>query len=213
LDEITKQPKPLVIPKPRIESLSDIIFGLALAISSIPLITRLPSRPIGILVDVSEFGFSFLILMSVWLRYTNIMSVLPVEDSVTVTLNLVLLFLVSIEPYLFYLNITFDLLSHELFLNPASMLYALDMTGLMVCLALFTDQLAREERRLIPKELMGKYQRVRNALLISAALFAITILPVFWAFKLQGLPIRFYFWLIPLALSFGIRLSGRRIQE
>jgi len=213
LDEITKGPRPLTIPKARIESLSDMIFGLALAISSIPLISRLPARPAGILVDVSEFGFSFLILISVWLGYTNIMSVLPVEDSVTVTLNLVLLFLVSIEPYLFYLNITFDLLSHELFLDPASMLYALDMTGLMLCLAFLTQQLAREEKGLVPKESLGRYKRVMSILFISAALFAITILPIFWTLKLQGLPIRFYFWLIPLILSFVMRISGRRLQE
>jgi uncharacterized membrane protein len=162
----------------------------------------------GILIDVAEFGFSFLILISVWLGYTNIMSVLPMEDNVTMNLNLVLLFLVSVEPYLFYLNITFDLLTHEIFLNYASMLYALDMTGLMIILALFTHQLAREERGLVPKESLARFKRVRNTLFISAALFAITLLPVFWAFKLWNQPIRFYFWFIPLVLS-----SVRRVSE
>jgi len=79
------------ISRPRIESLSDVIFGLALAISTIPLISRLPQKPFGMLVDISEFGFGFLILMSVWIGYTNIMSVLPVEDSTVVALNLVFL--------------------------------------------------------------------------------------------------------------------------
>jgi len=200
------------IDRSRIEGLSDVIFGLALAISTIPLITRLPARPGGIFVDISEFGFGFLILMSVWVSYTNIMSVLPVEDSITITLNLVLLFLVSIEPYLFYLNITFDLLTHEIFLNVASTLYALDMTGLMLILALFTQQLATEEKGLIPKELLGKYTGVRNTLFVSAALFAITILPVFWSIKLLGQPIRFYFWFIPL-ISSSIRRISERSQE
>ena len=154
-----------------------------------------------------------MILISVWSEYTNIMSVLPMEDSTTVALNLVLLFLVSIEPYLFYLNITFDLLTHELFLNSASILYALDMTGLMFILALFTHQLAREERGLLPKESLAVYKRYRNALFISAALFAITILPIFWTLKLQNLPIRFYFWVIPLILSSVRRISERRSQE
>jgi len=182
-------------PQP-IESLSElvkIIFGLALSIGAISLISRLPAKPFGILIDVAEFGFSFLILISVWLGYTNIMSVLPMEDGSTVILNLVLLFLVSIEPYLFYLNITFDLLSHELLLNSASVLYALDMAGLMLILALFAHQLAMEERGLVPKKSMAKFKRVRNTLFISAALFAITILPLFWTFKLWDLPIRFYF--------------------
>ncbi|MGO9645611.1 MAG: TMEM175 family protein [Candidatus Bathyarchaeia archaeon] len=194
--------------KPRIESLSDLIFGLGLAISTIPLISRIPTRPFAMLIDLLEFGFSFLILISVWLAYTNIMSILPIEDNIIVTLNLALLFLVSIEPYLFYLNITFDILAHELLLNYASTLYALDMAGLMLILALFTHQLAREEKGLVPKEALTQYKRVRDVLFISGALFAITILPFFWAFKIQGLPIRFYLWSLPLVLS-----SVRRVSE
>jgi hypothetical protein len=131
------------------------------------------------LIDIAEFGFSFLILISVWLGYWNITSVLPLEDGATVILNVALLFLVAIEPYLFYLNITFDLLAHETLLNYASMLYALDMAGLMVILALFTHQLTLEERGLVQKESLVSYKRVRNTLFISAALFMITILPVF----------------------------------
>ena len=197
------------ISRSRIESLSDVIFGLALAISTIPLISRLPARPFGMIVDISEFGFGFLILISVWMGYTNTMSVLPVENNTVVTLNLLLLFLVSIEPYLFYLNITYDLVSHELFLNLSSILYALDMAGLMIILGMFTHQLSREERGLIPKDSIKKHKRVRNILFVSAALFAITILPIFWYIRLYAQPIRFYFWFIPLILSFGIRISDR----
>ena len=189
------------------------LFGLAIAISAIPLLLRLPGRPFAIVVDISEFGFSFLILVSVWLLYWNIMAVLPMGDRTIVGLNIGLLFLVSIEPYLFYLNITFDLASHELLLNMASILYALDMTGLMVILALFTRELAIEERQLVPKESMGQYKRARDVLLISAALFAITILPLFWTTKLFGQPIRFYFWFIPLVISSMRSLSARGFQQ
>jgi uncharacterized membrane protein len=177
------------------------IFGLAVAIGTISLITRLPARPFGMVIDIAEFGFSFLILISVWLGYWNIMSVLPLEDSTIVVLNVALFFLVSIEPYLFYLNITYDLLSHEAFLNLASTLYALDMAGLMLILALFAHLLAGEEKELVPKESLAKYKRVRNTLFITAALFLVTVLPIFWNFKLWDLPIRFYFWFIPLILS------------
>jgi uncharacterized membrane protein len=197
------------ISRSRIESLSDVIFGLALAISTIPLISRLPAKPFGMIVDISEFGFGFLILMSVWMAYTNTMSVLPVENSTVVTLNLLLLFLVSIEPYLFYLNINYDLVSHELFLNLSSILYALDMAGLMVILGLFTYQLSREERGLVPKNSIRGHKRVRNILFVSAALFAITVLPIFWSIRVYAQPIRFYFWFIPLFLSLGIRLADR----
>jgi uncharacterized membrane protein len=178
-----------------------ILFGLAIGISAIPLLLRLPVRPFGIVIDVAEFGFSFLILISVWLAYWHIMSLLPLEDNTTVVLNVALLFLVSVEPYLFYLNITFDLVAHEPLLDAASILYALDMTGLMLILALFTQQLTMEEKGLVPKESLNKYKRIRDILFISAALFAITTLPIFWSTKLQGQPLRFYFWFVPLIVS------------
>jgi hypothetical protein len=71
----------------------------------------------------------------------------------------------------------------------------------MLILALFTHQLAREERGLVPKESLARYGRIRNTLFLSAALFLVTVLPIFWSFKPFGLPIRFYFWFIPLILS------------
>jgi hypothetical protein len=79
-------------PRPRIESLSDLVFGLALSVGAISLISRLPSSPVGIVYDIVEFGFSFLILITVWISYTSIMSVLPLEDATTITLNVILLF-------------------------------------------------------------------------------------------------------------------------
>jgi len=189
------------------------LFGLAIAISAIPLLLRLPAKPFGIVIDIAEFGFSFLILVSVWFGYWNVMSVLPMEDRTIVGLNIGLLFLVSIEPYLFYLNITFDLLSHEALLNVASTGYALDMTGLMMILALFTQQLAMEERGLVPKEALARYKRLRDVLVISAALFVITVLPAFWTTKFLGQPIRFIFWFIPLIISSARLLSERGFQE
>jgi len=194
------------------KEVAKMLFGLAVAISAIPLLLRLPAKPFGILIDISEFGFSFLILVSVWLGYWNVMSVLPMEDRTIVALNIGLLFLVSIEPYLFYLNITFDLLAHEPLLNAASITYALDMAGLMLILGLFTQQLAREEKGLVPKELLTRYKRVRTLLFIAAVLFAITILPQFWTFRALGQPIRFYFWFIPLSISTIWSLSERGFQ-
>jgi hypothetical protein len=189
------------------------LFGLAVAISAIPLLLRLPNRPFGIIVDISEFGFSFLILISVWLGYWNIVSILPLEDRTTVALNIAILFLISVEPYLFYLNITFDILTHEVLLNISSILYALDMAGLMVILALFMQQLLREERGAVPKQAMLRYKHFRDILLVSATLFAVTILPVFWFNKLFGQPIRFYFWFIPLVISSISILSERGFQQ
>jgi len=88
------------IPKARIESLTDLIFGLALSIGAVSLLGKSPATPRDVISDLLGFGFSFLILISIWFRYTNIISILPFETSEVMILNAVLLFLVSVEPYL-----------------------------------------------------------------------------------------------------------------
>ena len=90
----------LRVPRPRIQGLSDLIFGLALSIGAIQFVGNLPSALQGLNLDLIEFGFSFLILINVWNRYTTTMSVMPVETPALVRLNMVLLFLVAIEPFL-----------------------------------------------------------------------------------------------------------------
>ncbi len=188
------------IPRPRIETLSDLIFGLALSIGALTLIGKAPTTAADVEIAVLWFGFSFLILISVWLRYSWIMSVLPVETGVVVLLNIVLLFLVSIEPYLFSL-----LNSAEVF-DYASVLYALDLAGLMAILALFTHMLTIEERKLIKPELLGRQRKIRNVLFFSTVLFLTSALPQFWLLKFQGMPVRVWFWYVPLVGIWALRL-------
>ena len=95
--EPIKQP----VPRPRIEGLSDLIFGLALSIGAIQLVGSAPQSQIQLITALSAFGFSFLILMSFWNRYTTIASAVPIETTIMVRLNTLLLFFVAIEPYLF----------------------------------------------------------------------------------------------------------------
>jgi uncharacterized membrane protein len=169
----------------------------------------MPTFPAGILIDVQQFGFSFLILISVWFNYTSIMSVLPVEDSRTIVLNIVMLFLVSVEPYLFYLNVVFDLAQEEVMLNAASVAYALDMAGLMAILALFTHELTIEEKKLVPQDALGNYRRVRNSLFLAAVIFGVTILPIFWTIRVLDTPLRFYLWFVPLIVASIRRVTSR----
>jgi len=185
------------------------VFGLALSVGTISLISRLPSSPVGIVYDIVEFGFSFLILITVWISYTSIMSVLPMEDATTITLNVILLFFVSIEPYLFYLNAVFDLAGHEILLNAASVAFALDMAGLMAILALFTHQLTVEEKGLIHKSLLSNYKRIQISRLIAALLFALTILPIFWTLTIQNIPLRFYLWFVSLIITQTTLVTNR----
>lgn len=190
------------VPRPRIETLSDLIFGLALSIGALTLIGKTPTKAADVEIAVLGFGFSFLILISVWLRYTSIMSVLPVETGAVVLLNIVLLFLVSIEPYLFSLLNSTELAVYDY----ASVLYALDLAGLMAILALFTHMLTIEEKKLIRPELLGRQRMIRNVLFFSTVLFLISALPQFWSLKFQGMPVRIWFWYLSLVGIWGLRL-------
>jgi hypothetical protein len=62
----------------RIETLSDLVFGLALSIGSITLIEHIPVDAAHLINDVELFAFSFLIVVGIWLGYTRIIAVLPV---------------------------------------------------------------------------------------------------------------------------------------
>ncbi len=192
------------IPKPRIQGISDLIFGLALSIGALQFIGNLPTDSGQLTWDLVEFGFSFLILIGVWNRYTATTSVMPVESVAMIRLNMVLLFLVAIEPFLF--SVLFGRgLNSDLGLS-ASTYYALDIGGMNVILAYFTHVLASEERNLIPHELVPRYKTLRNLILLSSAMFFASDLPVFWDVVVGGLPLRIWLWFAALPVVFLPRL-------
>lgn len=80
------------------------------------------------------------------------------------------------------------------------------MAALVVILAFFIHELAVEERQLIARELMAPYRRARNSMLVSTVLFLFTMVPVFWDWRFLGVPVRFYMWLIPIAIFWIGRL-------
>ena len=198
------------IPRSRIETLSDLVFGLALSIGALTLVGKPPATPADIRSGIFGFGFSFIILVSVWLRYTRIMSVLPLETAWTVLLNIALLFLVSVEPYLLSVLNSAETLA---IFDYASVAYALDLAGLVAILGLFTHMLTSEERKLIPARLLGQQRRIRNVFLFSAFLFLVSTLPPFLAWKFGGTPVRVLFWYVPLVMLWSFRLPGLRNRK
>ena len=191
------------IPRPRIQGLSDLIFGLALSIGAIQLVGSLPQTHGALVADISAFAFSFLILISVWNRYTTTMSVMPVETPTLVRLNLFLLFLVTLEPFLFNLLINQGMSSP--IGNEVSEYYALDIAAMNVISAYFTHVLTLEEKNLIPSDLRRQYRITRNLLLMGAAIFLVSLLPIFWN-AVYGLPLRVILWILTLPIIWGWRL-------
>lgn len=184
------------IPRPRIQTLSDLIFGLALSIGAITLLSDKPSSIISLATSLLGFGWAFVILALVWVRYTRIMSVLPVETGRMIGANMLLLFLVSVEPYLYNLiTISFAPLPGQLDSGITTALYAIDMGSIFLIIAYFTHELTIEERKLIPRELVRNYRLQRNTTIVSAALFLVSTLPIFWSFAIFGFQVRFILWM------------------
>src|SRR5258708_13607588 len=91
-----------VRPRPRIETLADLVFGLSLSIGSIALIANPPKSAGEITTHILAFAYTFFVLITAWLIYTTYMSVLPVETRTVTFLNVALLLLVAIFPYLLH---------------------------------------------------------------------------------------------------------------
>jgi len=201
------------IPRPRIQTLSDVIFGLALSISVIPLLSGKPSNLSDLAGSILGFAWAFLILALVWVRYTRIMSVLPIETGGMVGANLFLLFLVSIEPYLY--NLIYSSYGSGAALEPgtATSLYALDMSAIFLVTAYFLGELTKEERKLLSKRLLRSYRLEGYGSLAAAGLFLISILPVFWSLDIRGIPIRFVLWMGTFLVMVVRRGVERRTKE
>jgi uncharacterized membrane protein len=196
-------------PRPRIESLTDLIFGLALSIGALGLLNNKPANTLDLLGSVSFFAFSFFILIFIWLRYTDTTSVLPIETPVTRTLNILLLFLVALEPYLFNLIGGTSGLSG----NTASIAYAVDIGAIYAILASFSNILASQKRGLVEPSMIRKYRVIRDLQILVAAIFWISILPQFstpvLTFGTVHLFARYFLWATTLVFSRGTLILRR----
>ena len=194
-------------PKSRIETLSDLIFGLALSIGALTLIGSAPSTFDNLVKSIGYFAFSFLILISVWYAYTRTMSNVRIETRGDVELNIFLLFLVSIEPFLFN-----ELIVSNLPAEYVSILYALDLGGLFAIQALLANSILADKNR--PEKLLREYAARRNANITGAVIFFVSTLPFFWSWSIPVssqtyIPLRFILWMLPLFLHNIRRLWER----
>ena len=192
-------------PRPRIESLTDLVFGLALSIGAMILISKPPTNPGELFQSIAAFGFSFLILIQIWFRFTEIMSVLPVQTTWTRILNTILLFLVALEPYLFN---TLPFFAPEQsstgLVDVTSSVYAVDIGGIYGILALFTHTLTMEERELLTPDLLRRYKLSRNLEIVVATIFLVSAVP-----QLFTLSLRYYVW----ASTFFVYRGGSVVRE
>ena len=139
------------------------------------------------------------------------MALLRIESGRLLALNVFLLFLVTIEPFLF----------NQLFVNDAalvesvSVMYALNLGGLYLILAFFAHAIYSNKSN--PPDAVRTFKLKRNAFLISCVFFFGSIFPIFWNISIPitgdiGVPLRLVFWLFPIALP-SIRRAWDRFRK
>jgi uncharacterized membrane protein len=195
------------------ESFSDIIFGLALSIGSLILIQSQVHAWQDIFWNVLLFGFSFLIIAITWLLYSHTISLLSVEASSTLTLNMVLLFLVALEPYLFYLLMN---QATQGLLEYTSIDYALDVGTMYLILAALTWIVLKRsrgnevDRRMLQPKSLNSLRRTFAGEIAVGALFLFSTAPFFWVSTSVG-HLRFVLWYCCFLIFIPIRISTSRI--
>jgi uncharacterized membrane protein len=179
-------------------SFSDIIFGLALSISALFLTQNRVLTWQDFAWNVLLFGFSFLVIAITWLLFSRTVSALSSEVPSELFLNLVLLFFVALEPYLFYMlmnGATQNLLSFT------SVGYALDVGLMFVVLAMLASLVlkreetveAEDQRPRLHAKALQSFRHMMIAEYAVGALFLVSVAPIFWVVTPIG-HMRFVLW-------------------
>jgi uncharacterized membrane protein len=145
--------------------------------------------------NILQFLFVFLILITSWIIYTSDMSVLPVETRLVQLLNVVLLMLVAIFPYLF--DQVVSTLNPGSVQDYASILFTADYAGTLLIMAVFSHIIAQEEEHLVDGEIMIRMRRVRNRLSLLT-LIVLLSLAAPWDWMFLGVHVRLIIWLVPI---------------
>jgi len=124
------------------------------------------------------------------------MAVLPIEAPFALVANLVLLFVVAIEPYLFYVLTSVQ--SNGL-ADAASVVYALDVGGMFLMQAALAHMVVNGEKARLHGKLplhpvvLARFTRVVRLDSLIGLVFVVSALPVFWVNTPIGY-LRFYVW-------------------
>jgi uncharacterized membrane protein len=181
-------PKGLRIPPDRIEALTDAVFGLALTLTAIQLAFTPPTLVYQVLTNILDFAFSFGVLIVIWFAYTEIARAIRVEIPTILALNLTLLLLVTLEPYL--LNILWIGIFEgrdPTILYFSAIAYTIDLSGMFLLLG-FLGLRTAQQGSARPSVVSRLRLRRKGSLRVVVSIgFLATLVPVFWQFRF-GIP-------------------------
>jgi uncharacterized membrane protein len=165
----------------RIEALTDLVFGLGLAISAVQLTLHPPVFPVDVLTNILEFAVSFAVLIWMWVAYSRIVANLRVESSRMLVLNGALLLAVGIEPYLLHiLWLGVFQGAEEYVLDLSSIAYAIDLALMVGILGGMMRSISNDGTLPFSPDQRRWFHSFSTLRLVVAGLFAVTILPLFW---------------------------------
>lgn len=205
---------PVPISKSRIESLSDLVFGLALSIGAIVLIQNIPPNVGDLQGDLFQFALSFLILISLWLAYTRGIASMGAETAPSVALNALLLVTVALEPYLLYLSLGgsagVSSVSSAV-ASAAGTYFALDIGLALTIVAVFhiLAALAHIAKRDLPH--IVQQGRAIAFYLVAALVFFVSAAPFFATIFVAGAPLRDWLWSSILVIRIPVMRSRVRV--
>ena len=137
--------------------------------------------------------------------------VLPVQTSSSIFVNVVLLFVVAIEPYLFYV---LQSVQPSGLLDAASVAEGLDLAGLFLMQAVLAYLVVKQgtagsvERQDVRPDVVARFRRTMRLDVIVAAILVTSTLPFFWV----NTPfdyLRFILWYATFAVYFAGRAVNR----
>jgi len=194
--------------KKAIENLSNMIFGLALSIGSLTLITSTNLSPQAVVNAITTFAFGFATLILIWFRYNTVLDRLKGETNAELWLNIAMLFFVVIEPYLFNLLHNPGTLSQDF----TTGMYGLDIAGMLAVLGMIYGLAYHESGR--KKDAPAIYLRTLGiGLFVSGIIFGVSTIPIFWQVALAGVNFRYVLWFVALFLGVVYRkMLVRRLR-
>ena len=198
-------PQPSSRATPRVERLSDMVFGLALSLGAFALVASPPSEATTLYTDLATIGFSFLILILVWLTYTRLITALTLERQSAVGLNIVLLFFVSIEPFL--LNTLVRPGVSGDFSAAVSQAYAVDIGAMITLIGLLARALATTKDPSMTDGLRRSLRHEAFRRWVAAGLFFASAVPWFETPELLGEPVRVWIWGAALVIVWTTRMG------